>query len=87
MYNCHIHPRSTYFAALEANGLIPCQVMDLTAEAIPYWELRRHSELRNGIEQAFLAGYQQRSMNFLLIVADRQQRPISETSANSPEHG
>ncbi|MGH3776937.1 MAG: SAM-dependent methyltransferase [Pseudonocardiaceae bacterium] len=70
-YNCHIHPRSTYFSALAANGLIPCQVTDLTADAIPYWELRRHSEFRNGIEQAFLSAYQQGFMNFLLIVADR----------------
>jgi geranyl diphosphate 2-C-methyltransferase len=72
-YNCHIHPRSTYFAALKANDLIPCQVMDLTADAIPYWELRQHSELRNGIEEAFLSAYRQHSMNFLLIAADRQQ--------------
>lgn len=72
-YNCHIHPRSTYFAALAANGLIPCQVMDLTDDAIPYWELRQHSEHRNGIEEAFLSAYRKRCMNFLLIAADRRQ--------------
>jgi geranyl diphosphate 2-C-methyltransferase len=86
-YNCHIHPRSTYFAALVANGLVPCQVLDLTAEAIPYWELRLHSELRNGIEQAFLSAYQERYLNFLLIAADRQQPPLRPTSANGSEHG
>lgn len=86
-YNCHIHPRSTYFAALAASGLIPHQVVDLTAEAIPYWELRQHSEFRNGIEQAFLSAYQEGCMSFLLIAADRQQRPLRGTSANGEEHG
>ena len=64
--------RSTYFAALAASGLVPCQVVDLTAEAIPYWELRQHSEFRNGIEQAFLSAYQERCMSFLLIAAERR---------------
>lgn len=70
-YACHIHPMSTYFAALAANGLVPRQVVDLTAEAIPYWELRCHSEHRNGIEQAFLSTYEKSQLTFLLIAADR----------------
>jgi len=75
-YKCHIHPRSTYFRALAANGLIPSKVIDLTIDAIPYWELRRHSELRNGIEDPFLSVYKRRDMNFLLIAADRQSSEV-----------
>ncbi|MEW2382195.1 methyltransferase domain-containing protein [Micromonospora sp. NPDC047707] len=70
-YGCHMHRRSTYFAALAANGLVPYRVVDLTAEAIPYWELRTHSQHRTGIEAAFLDAYHQRAANFLLIGADR----------------
>ena len=71
-YVCHIHRRSTYFQALAANGLVPSLVMDLTAEAVPYWELRSESSFRTGIERAFLDSHRARHLNYLIVVADRR---------------
>jgi geranyl diphosphate 2-C-methyltransferase len=70
-YVCHIHRRSTYFRALAANGLVPSSVRDLTAEAIPYFELRFHSDLRTGVEKPFLDGYRLNRLNYLVIVAEK----------------
>jgi geranyl diphosphate 2-C-methyltransferase len=80
-YACHIHPMSTYFTALAASGLVPRKVVDLTADAIPYWELRQHSIHRNGIEQPYLSAYANRHLTFLLIVADRRN---DETACFGP---
>ncbi len=70
-YTCNIHPRSAYFKALAANGLVPIQVVDLTAQTIPYWELRARSSVATGIEEPFLAAYREGSFHYLLIAADR----------------
>ncbi len=70
-YICDVHARSTYFKALAANGLVPVKVIDLTPQAIPYWELRSESSVRTGIEDAFLSSYRDGSFQYLLIVADR----------------
>ncbi|NRQ40139.1 methyltransferase domain-containing protein [Nonomuraea sp. NN258] len=70
-YICDIHPRSTYFRELSANRLVPVDVVDLTAAAIPYWELRAKTSLATGIEQAFLDAYSNGSFQYLLIAADR----------------
>ncbi|MGW5334190.1 SAM-dependent methyltransferase [Streptomyces bauhiniae] len=69
-YVCHIHRRSAYLRALAAHNLVPRIVRDLTAEAIPYWELRSRSNLRTGVERAFLDGHQSGELNYLVIVAD-----------------
>jgi len=52
-YLCNIHPRSEYFRALAANNFVPINVIDLTAAAIPYWELRAQSPVATGIEEPF----------------------------------
>ncbi|WP_327297743.1 MULTISPECIES: methyltransferase domain-containing protein [unclassified Streptomyces] len=70
-YVCHIHRRSTYFRALAANGLVPSTVRDLTTEAMPYWELRSHSDLSTGVEEPFLNGYRSNRLNYLVIVAEK----------------
>ncbi|MFC4065186.1 geranyl diphosphate 2-C-methyltransferase [Actinoplanes subglobosus] len=70
-YTCDIHPRSQYFKALAANGLVPINVVDLTAATIPYWELRARSEVATGIEEPFLTAYRENSFHYLLIAADR----------------
>ncbi|MFD0686257.1 geranyl diphosphate 2-C-methyltransferase [Actinomadura fibrosa] len=70
-YICDIHSRSTYFREMAANRLVPIGVVDLTAAAIPYWELRAKSTLATGIESAFLDAYQGGSFQYLLIAADR----------------
>ena len=70
-YICNVHGRSTYFKALAANDLAPIKVIDLTPQAIPYWELRAESSVRTGIEEAFLTAYREGSFHYLLIVADR----------------
>ncbi|WP_440900140.1 SAM-dependent methyltransferase [Actinosynnema sp.] len=70
-YDCRIHRRSTYFRALADHGLAPLEVTDLTARAIPYWELRARSDLRTGVETAFLDGYRSGRVNYLLVVAER----------------
>lgn len=70
-YTCHIHPRSEYFQALAANGLVPIAVTDLTAMTIPYWELRTSSSPATGVEEPFLESYCEGSFQYLLIVADR----------------
>ena len=70
-YTCDIHPRSEYFTALAAHGLVPINVVDLTAATIPYWQLRERSAVATGIEKAFLTAYQEGSFHYLLIAADR----------------
>jgi geranyl diphosphate 2-C-methyltransferase len=70
-YICNIHPRSEYFKALAANKLVPINVIDLTAQTIPYWELRAKSSLATGIEDPFLTAYREGSFHYLLIAADR----------------
>jgi geranyl diphosphate 2-C-methyltransferase len=70
-YICNIHPRSEYFNALAANGLVPIEVVDLTPLAIPYWELRAESAMATGIEEPFLTAYQEGSFHYLMIAADR----------------
>lgn len=73
-YICNIHPRSQYFQALAANHLVPIDVVDLSAQTIPYWELRAKSEVATGIENSFLTAYREGSFHYLLIAADRAAR-------------
>ncbi|NYH55705.1 MULTISPECIES: geranyl diphosphate 2-C-methyltransferase [Nocardiopsis] len=70
-YTCNIHPRSAYFRAMAANGLVPIEVVDLTESTIPYWELRARSSVATGIEDPFLTAYREGSFHYLLIAADR----------------
>ncbi|MEV5569937.1 geranyl diphosphate 2-C-methyltransferase [Spirillospora sp. NPDC052269] len=70
-YECGVHSRRTYFAAMAANRMIPARVIDLTAATIPYWELRAKSSVATGIEEAFLSSYKDGSFQYLLIAADR----------------
>ncbi|RPF30741.1 geranyl diphosphate 2-C-methyltransferase [Streptomyces sp. TLI_185] len=71
-YICDIHPRSEYFRAMARHRLVPVHVQDLTADAIPYWELRRQADhLVTGIEDTFLTAYKNGSFQYLLIAADR----------------
>lgn len=70
-YICNIHPRSEYFRAMAANHLVPIAVVDLTADTIPYWELRGESPVATGIEEPFLTAYREGSFHYLLIAADR----------------
>jgi geranyl diphosphate 2-C-methyltransferase len=70
-YTCNIHPRSEYFKAMAANKLAPIAVIDLTADTIPYWELRERSSVATGIEGPFLQAYREGSFHYLLIAADR----------------
>ena len=70
-YTCNIHPRSEYFKALAASHLVPINVIDLTPQTIPYWELRARSSVATGIEEPFLTAYKEGSFHYLLIAADR----------------
>ncbi|GGT18000.1 geranyl diphosphate 2-C-methyltransferase [Streptomyces purpureus] len=70
-YTCNIHPRSEYFKAMAANNLVPINVVDLTPQTIPYWELRAKCSVATGIEDPFLTAYKEGSFHYLLIVADR----------------
>ncbi|MFD9187689.1 geranyl diphosphate 2-C-methyltransferase [Streptomyces phaeochromogenes] len=71
-YICDIHPRSEYFRAMARNRLVPVHVQDLTADALPYWELRKQADhLVTGIEDTFLTAYKNGSFQYLLIAADR----------------
>jgi len=69
-YTCNVHSRSAYFKALAAGGFVPITVVDLTYDTIPYWELRAHSPVTTGIEDAFLTAYREGSLHYLLIAAD-----------------
>ena len=69
-YTCDIHPRSEYFKALAASNFVPINVIDLTAQTIPYWELRAKSPVATGIEETFLNAYREGSFHYLLIAAD-----------------
>ncbi|MFJ4004438.1 SAM-dependent methyltransferase [Streptomyces sp. NPDC090023] len=68
-YACHTHRRSAYLRALLDAGLVPYQVDDLTGPAIPYWELRRESELATGIETTYLSAYRGDRINYMRIGA------------------
>jgi geranyl diphosphate 2-C-methyltransferase len=70
-YVCDIHPRSAYFRAMASNRLVPVSVIDLTADTIPYWELRQKSPVATGIEDTFLEAYRDGGFQYLLIAADR----------------
>ncbi|MGH3760573.1 geranyl diphosphate 2-C-methyltransferase [Actinophytocola sp.] len=70
-YTCSVHARSEYFRALAANDFVPINVVDLTAQTIPYWELREKSSVATGIEKSFLTAYREGSFHYLLIAADR----------------
>ncbi|MFI6579248.1 geranyl diphosphate 2-C-methyltransferase [Nocardiopsis sp. NPDC050513] len=70
-YTCNIHPRSAYFRAMAANNLVPINVVDLTDQTIPYWELRAQSSVATGVEDPFLTAYKEGSFHYLLIAADR----------------
>lgn len=70
-YVCGMHRRSTYFEALAASGLVPYRVTRHTEEAVPYWDLRNRSALRTGIEEPFLQGYREGSLDYLLIACER----------------
>jgi len=70
-YICNIHARGEYFRALTANNFVPINVIDLTAQTIPYWELRAKSSVATGIEDPFLEAYREGSFHYLLIAADR----------------
>jgi geranyl diphosphate 2-C-methyltransferase len=70
-YTCSVHPRSEYFKAMQANGLVPINVIDLTPDTIPYWELREKSSVATGVEKSFLTAYREGSFHYLLIAADR----------------
>ncbi|OLT30591.1 SAM-dependent methyltransferase [Nocardiopsis sp. CNR-923] len=70
-YTCNIHPRSAYFRAMAANDLVPINVVDLTDQTIPYWELRAQSSVATGVENPFLTAYEEGSFHYLLIAADR----------------
>jgi geranyl diphosphate 2-C-methyltransferase len=69
-YTCDIHPRSEYFKALAASDFVPINVIDLTDQTIPYWELRAQSPVATGIEDTFLTAYREGSFHYLLIAAD-----------------
>jgi geranyl diphosphate 2-C-methyltransferase len=69
-YSCNVHPRSEYFAALSANGFVPINVVDLTEQTLPYWELRAASSVATGVEKSFLTAYKEGSFHYLLIAAD-----------------
>lgn len=71
-YRTKVHTRASYLKAMVTNDLIPCRVEELTAEAIPYWELRSESAHRTGVEPAFLSAFGNRLMNYLFIVAEYQ---------------
>ncbi|GHG53092.1 geranyl diphosphate 2-C-methyltransferase [Streptomyces griseocarneus] len=70
-YICGVHSRGDYFQALAAHGLAPVEVVDLTPQAVPYWELRARSPVRTGIEETFLTAYAEGAFQYLLIAADR----------------
>jgi geranyl diphosphate 2-C-methyltransferase len=69
-YTCDIHPRSEYFKSLSVHGFVPINVIDLTGQTIPYWELRARSPVATGIEEPFLTAYREGSFHYLLIAAD-----------------
>lgn len=73
-YVCRTHQRSEYFRALASHRLTPRVVLDLTKEAIPYFELRRQICAFGSEEiadEACLTGYQSNLLQYIAIVADR----------------
>jgi geranyl diphosphate 2-C-methyltransferase len=68
-YQCLVHTRHDYVSSLERQGFEIVGYDDLTALAIPYWELRRHWALRSGIEDTFLQGHRSGKLLYLMISA------------------
>ena len=64
-------PRARYFAALTSNGFVPYVVADLTAQVVPYWQLRTRSRHRTGIDRACLSAYLSQTACLLLVAAER----------------
>ncbi|MFJ3234035.1 SAM-dependent methyltransferase [Streptomyces sp. NPDC086787] len=71
-YHCRTHSRRGYLGSLLDAGFVPYQVDDLTQAAIPYWELRSHSELTTGIEQTYLDGYRNGRISYIRIVSRKE---------------
>jgi geranyl diphosphate 2-C-methyltransferase len=70
-YLCTMHTRSGYFRALLDSGFVPYTVTDLTAKAVPYWQLRVRSGHRTGIEQPFIDGYQAGAITYMIVGVQR----------------
>ncbi|CAM5353858.1 Geranyl diphosphate 2-C-methyltransferase [Streptomyces tendae] len=70
-FECNIHSRREYLRAMADNRLVPHTIVDLTADTLPYWELRATSSLVTGIEKAFIESYRDGSFQYVLIAADR----------------
>lgn len=68
-YGTHMHTRREYLDALAAAGFELLSYDDVTAAAIPYWQVRSRWDRRSGIEPAFLAGHTERTLLYLLISA------------------
>jgi len=73
---------------MATHGLVPYRVLDLTREAIPYWELRSASHHRTGIEQAFLNAHRSNHLNFLVMAADKSSGSAwTELQVSDPGRG
>ncbi len=81
-YVCNINPRSAYFAAMHEAGLVPLRVLDLTKDAIPYWELRSASSLRTGVEPYFLSGHRSNRLQYMAFTAERVHEDEQTLRAN-----
>lgn len=76
-YVCRTHQRSEYLQTLASHGLTPRVVLDLTPEASPYFELRRHIGAfgsEQSADEAYLTGYQRNLLRYIAIRADRISR-------------
>lgn len=69
-YLTKMHTRRKYFRALIDTGFIPYHVRDVSADAIPYWELREHSVHKTGIEPLFLDAYRSGALEYYIIGAE-----------------
>lgn len=71
-YASTMHCLKDYVRNLESNGLKVVEVDDVSDSLIPYWELRRHWDLKSGIEDKFLEGHTNNILNYHLIVAEKK---------------
>jgi geranyl diphosphate 2-C-methyltransferase len=71
-YYTRLPARSEILADMLANRLVPRHIEDRRDQVLPYWELRRRSAHRTGVEDPFTEAFTTGTMNYFMCVAEYQ---------------
>ncbi|KKU87697.1 MAG: Type 11 methyltransferase [Candidatus Gottesmanbacteria bacterium GW2011_GWA2_47_9] len=70
-YRSNMQSLSAYKRALQDAGFAVGKILDLTQEAIPYWELRSVWQEASGVESHYLDGYREGRMFYIMLSAHK----------------